>query len=338
MTRASSSRIINTSRYPAFFSSFQVKDCWDEMGPIIQGSLHDMIDKCTQPGTRERKRALYRHSNPAGNLFGVCLALCKPERFGIVAKLIEFLCIIDDVLEDLPHEEAVIEHDILCETLCLGFASQLTRNTRPEWLSFLPEIKEEMLLLDPIRSPSLLQTFEASLQTRDSSAIEFDTIEEYIPYRLVNFDFEFVSQLILWAMALDLSPEDLDLDLLPTYKYSIGVIVGLVNDYFSWNMEKLQLEQDGDRIRNAVAVLLRQYAISERQAQAEVKKIIVGEEAKVRSLFDRHVTAMSEGMRRYLEQLQLFASGYSFWCATAPRYIRAQDLLESDSDQSSDSD
>ncbi|ESK84496.1 geranylgeranyl pyrophosphate synthase [Moniliophthora roreri MCA 2997] len=139
-------------------------------------------------------------------------------------------------------------------------------------------------------------------------------------------------------MALDLSPEDLDLDLLPTYKYSIGVIVGLVNDYFSWNMEKLQLEQDGDRIRNAVAVLLRQYAISERQAQAEVKKIIVGEEAKVRSLFDRHVTAMSEGMRRYLEQLQLFASGYSFWCATAPRYIRAQDLLESDSDQSSDSD
>ncbi|ESK84500.1 hypothetical protein Moror_6161 [Moniliophthora roreri MCA 2997] len=47
---------------------------------------------------------------------------------------------------------------------------------------------------------------------------------------------------------------------------------------------------------------------------------------------------MSEGMRRYLEQLQLFASGYSFWCATAPRYTRVQDLLESDSDQSSDSD
>ncbi|EEB94016.1 hypothetical protein MPER_07251, partial [Moniliophthora perniciosa FA553] len=241
----SSPRNINTTRYPAFFSSFQVKDCWDEMGPIIEGSLHDVIEKCTQPGTHERKRASYRHSNPAGNLFGVCLALCKSERIGIVVKLIEFLCIIDDVLEDLPHGEAVIEHGILCETLRLGFVSQLTENTRPEWLSFLSEIKEEMLFLDPIRSTSLLQTFEASLQARDSSAIEFDTIEE------------FVSQLILWAMALDLSPEDLDLDVLPTYKYSIGIIVGLVNDYFSWNMEKLQLEQDGDRVRNAVAVLLR---------------------------------------------------------------------------------
>ena len=36
------------------------------------------------------------------------------------------------------------------------------------------------------------RTFEESLSSRDSSAIEFDTIEEYIPYRLVNFDFEYV--------------------------------------------------------------------------------------------------------------------------------------------------
>ncbi|KAK7038727.1 hypothetical protein VNI00_010612 [Paramarasmius palmivorus] len=330
---------VDTSRCSAFFSTFPVKDCWDTIDSTIEVSLHDVIDQCTQSGTRERKRALYRHSNPAGNLFGLCLALCKAERVGIVAKLIEFLCIIDDVLEDLPHDEAVIEHNILCETLRQGTPSdRFTENTRPGWLAFLCGVKEEMLLLDPFRSPSLLRTFEESLSSRDSSAIEFDTIEEYIPYRLVNFDFEFVSQLLLWAMAIDLTPEDLDSDILPTYKYSIGVVVGLVNDYFSWNMEKVQLEE-GDRVRNAVAVLLKQYAITERQAQARVKKIIIGEEAKALSFLDGKGSALSKGMRSYLEQLQMFAGGYSYWCATCPRYSRPQaGLDDSDSDQTEGSD
>ena len=44
------------------------------------------------------------------------------------------------------------------------------------------------------------------------------------------------------------------------YEHFIGVIVGLTNDYFSWEMEK---NQPTDRIRNAVLVLTKEHSISE---------------------------------------------------------------------------
>ncbi|KAF9257597.1 hypothetical protein L218DRAFT_839206, partial [Marasmius fiardii PR-910] len=240
-----SSQSVHTSRHSSFFSSFQVKDCWGEMGLVIQRGLQDTITKCTRVGTRERKRAHYRHNNPAGNLFSLCLGLCQVDRLVFVVRLIEFLCIIDDVLEELPHHEALVEHDILCEAVCYEMVSvPFTENTRPEWISFLHEIKKEMMELDPIRSPDLFLTFEQSLRSRDSSVVDFDTLEE------------FVTELLLWAMNIDLTSDEASSTLLRDFKHSIGIIVGLVNDYFSWDMEKCQLEES-DRVRNAVAVVMK---------------------------------------------------------------------------------
>ncbi|KAG7094369.1 hypothetical protein E1B28_007970 [Marasmius oreades] len=341
MTNIPSSKPIHTSRHSAFFSSFQVKDCWDEMGSAIQRGLQNTIMKCTRSGTRERKRAYYRHSNPAGNLFSLCLGGCEVGRLVFVVQLVEFLCIIDDVLEDLPHGEALVEHDILCEAVHnhnepeISMTTPFTENTRPEWISFLREIKQEMMELDPVRSPALFLTFEQSLRSRDSSVVDFDTLEEYLPYRLLNFDYEFVSQLLLWAMNIDLTPEETSSPVLQDFKHSIGIIVGLVNDYFSWEMEKVQLEQS-DRVRNAVAVVMKERRIPERKAKAEVKKVILREEVKVKlTMALLHGTGQrsySEALGRYLDELEVFAGGYSYWCATCPRYSRPQ----SDSDETSD--
>ncbi|KAK7038726.1 hypothetical protein VNI00_010611 [Paramarasmius palmivorus] len=289
---------IDGGRCSSFFSSLPVKDCWDEAGSVIEQALHDTIHRCTQPETKERKKALYRHDNPAGNLFGLMCGGCEIERVAFVVRLIEFLCIIDDVLEELPHNEAVVEHEILCKALRGDEVVHTTENTRLEWISFLRDIRSELLAIDPIRSPSLLSILNQSLRDRDSSSVEFSTIEEYLPYRLVNFDYEFVSQLFLWAIAVDLSDGEANSDALDAFKYSIGVIVGLVNDYYSWNKEKLEFKLEGaDRIRNAVAVLLKQYRWSERQAQAEVKKLIVGEESKMQKLLSLHEGSMSWGLR-----------------------------------------
>ncbi|KAJ8096391.1 hypothetical protein PM082_011553 [Marasmius tenuissimus] len=316
-------RNVPTVGHPRYFSSFEIKDCWLDMSTVVEGKLNETITKCTQPGTRERRKALYRHDNPAGNLFTLCFGLVEPSRFGFVVLFIEFLCIIDDVLEDLPHEEALIEHDILCDALHGTKGSspkKTTANTRPEWLSFLQELKAEMLAVDPVRSPALLATFEESLRARDSSAAEFDSIEKYIPYRLINFDYEFVSQLVLWAMAIDLPTNEAQSDSLAEFKQSIGVVVGLVNDYFSWEREKQQ-EKDSDRIRNGVAVLKKQYDLSDADAKEEVKKILVGEEAKIHAV---PRLGRSGAMNRYFDGLEMFAGGYSFWCATCPRYHKPQ--------------
>ncbi|KAL0575439.1 hypothetical protein V5O48_006530 [Marasmius crinis-equi] len=342
MTRISSSKTIATSRCSAFFSSFQVSDCWDEVGVTIEQALHDMVQKCTRTGTRERKRAIYRHDNPAGNLFSLCLGMCEVERLHFVVRMIEFLCIIDDVLEELPHREAIIEHDILCEALddSVEPSTPWTSNTRLEWISFLRQIKDEMLAEDPIRTPALFRVFEQSLRGRESSSANFDTLQAYLPFRLLNFDYEFVTQLLLWAMGTSLTAEETASDLLREFKYSIGVIVGLVNDYFSWEMEKCQLEES-DRVRNAVAVVMKERSISDKKAKTEVRKIIMREEQRVQDILGevhgQGGQAESEALKRYLEELRMFAGGYSYWCATCPRYARPHEE-DSEGTGSEDSD
>ncbi|KAG7094367.1 hypothetical protein E1B28_007968 [Marasmius oreades] len=329
--RATSPKLVVTSQFAPFFSSLSVKDCWDAMGPVVTANLHTTIEQCTKPGTREHRKALYRHDNPHGNLFTLSFGLSEAERFPYVVRLIEFLCIIDDVLEDLPHGEALVEHDILCNALRNEAVptTKFTANTRPEWIKFLRDIKVEMLAVDPIRSPCLLLALEETLRTRESSDVEFDTIEQYLPYRLINFDYEFVAQLILWAMDIDLSPEEADSTLLRKFKYSIGVIAGLANDYFSWEREKRQLTDSAtDRIRNGVAVLMKEHNhLSDQDAKAAVKDLIVREEEKIRAVLDGNSSsqvALSYPMSRYLEGLEMFAGGYSFWCATCPRYHKPQ--------------
>ncbi|KAF9257579.1 terpenoid synthase [Marasmius fiardii PR-910] len=310
MTRIASLNTVDTTVSRLFFSTLIVRDCWNEMGPVIGANLSATIEQCAKPGTREHQKALYRHDNPAGNLFSLCFGLCESERFAFIVRLIEFLCIIDDVLKDLPHGEALVEREILCDALRGPQnvpMTLFTPNTRPEWIEFLQDIKAEMLMVDPIRTPALILMLEESLRARDSSNVEFDTIER------------FVSQLILWAMDVNLKEEEADSDLLHDFKYSVGVIAGLVNDYFSWEREKRQ-QQESDRIRNGVAVLMKHRNLSDQEAKAAVKEMIVEEELKIRMMTEECQLEMSDAMRRYLKGLEMFAGGYSFWCATCPRY------------------
>jgi hypothetical protein len=107
------------------------------------------------------------------------------------------------------------------------------------------------------------------------------------------------------------------------YEHVIGVIVSLTNDYFSWQMER---EQSSDRIRNAVPVLMKEYNLPEEQARTLLKGIIINEEEQVRKLSVGMDTRkdISEDLKNYIRALGLFAAGYSFWCATCPRYSRPQ--------------
>ncbi|KAL0060354.1 hypothetical protein AAF712_012859 [Marasmius tenuissimus] len=322
---------IDTTLHPSFFGSFEIKDCWDQMGPVVLAALDNVIQKCTQPDTPERRKALYMHDNPAGNLFSLSFGLCEAERLGFVVEYLNFLCIIDDVLEDYPQKESLIEHEILGEVLGRGVECDtqptlnVTPNTRMEWIEYLHNLKARMMDVDPVRTPALLRILEADIRAREDSVEEFNTMEEYLPFRLRNFDYESVSQMMLWAMNVDLLPEEANSDLLAKVKASTGAIAVLANDYFSWEREKRQ-QQDSDRIRNGVAVFMKELDVPEGDAKEAVKQIIIEEEEKVRELMkDVEVGAgFSDGLRRYLSGLQLFAGGYNFWCATCPRYSRPQ--------------
>ncbi|KAJ8091702.1 hypothetical protein PM082_020937 [Marasmius tenuissimus] len=326
MTQIKSLVVVELSRYPAFFLPLEVRDCWNTMGPMVQAALDDVAQKCTRPGTPEHRKALYMHQNPAGNLYTLSFGLCEAERLPYLVRYIDYILTIDDVFEDLPHQESAIEHNILSHAVRLSPASSEqppshTANTRLEWVDYLVDLGNEMMSLDPIRTPSLIETFEEDLKSRDSFRIEFESVNEYIPRRLQNFDWEAVTHLVRWAMDIDISPTELDSDVLVKVKYSTGVIASLSNDYFSWEREKMQHDLAGSRIWNAVAVLMKEHNVSESEAKAGVKSIILEEEVRLRVLI-QNSGDMTAAAKRYINGLQVLAGGYSFWCATCPRYSK----------------
>ncbi|KAE9394019.1 terpenoid synthase [Gymnopus androsaceus JB14] len=318
------SQPVDTVSVASYFSSFPVRNCEHDALRTIQTALKSAIYSCTAPGTKERRKAEYRHKNPAGNLFGLCLTLCEAERVGYVAQFIEFLCIVDDVMEDLPFMEACSEHAILREALSDGYQNQGYDDLVISRLrKFLRDIRMELMSENDPSSLLLLRILDNSLHHRDSLDVEFLTLDDYIPYRKMNFDYEFVCQLLRWAMKIPLrfSPEE-EL-LVSRYEHSIGVIVGLTNDYFSWEMER---NQPTDRLRNAVAVLMKEHSIPEPEAKVILKKYITDEEKRAIELkHEMNCNADDfELATRYLAALELFAAGYSFWCSTCPRYHRIQ--------------
>ncbi|KAJ3807943.1 isoprenoid synthase domain-containing protein [Lentinula lateritia] len=313
---------VDTASVSPYFSSFPVRSCELDALPVIQQGLNDTIYGCTTPGSKERKRAEYRHTNPAGNIFGLSLALCEADRVGYVVKFIEFLCIVDDVMEDLPFGEACTEHTILRQALhdsydehqYDGRAVSLMRN-------FLYELRIELASIEDPSTSLLLKTLDSSLRDRDSKDSEFLTLAGYIPYRKMNFDYDFVCQLLRWAMCIP--PTIQDDPLARSYEHIIGVIVGLTNDYFSWEMER---QEPTDRIRNAVLVLMKEHSVNEMQAKLMLKEVIIEEERKARELMSEimGLPEEHEPLKRYVAEMELFAAGYSFWCATCPRYHRPQ--------------
>ncbi|KAF5386341.1 hypothetical protein D9757_006683 [Collybiopsis confluens] len=314
-------KTIDTSSVSAYFSSFTVKNCEFEALPTIQDGLRVTIQSCTAPATRERKKAEYRHTNPAGHLFGLCFPTSDKNRLKYVVQFIEFLCIVDDVMEDLPFGEACIEHAILRQALYEKYDGDHYAGLAAGGMkAFLREIRVDLLANDDPsgKNASLLKTLDVSLHNRDSVDIEFESLERYIPYRKTNFDYEFVCQLIRWSSGIPLRLEGKEEVLAQKYEHSIGVIVGLSNDYFSWEMER---KQPTDRIRNAVAVLRTEYSLPDNQAKSMLKGVIVDEEEKAKKL-RAEIDAgkgYSDDLKKYLSALELFAAGYGYWCSTSPR-------------------
>ena len=92
-----------------------------------------------------------------------------------------------DVTEELPHAEALAEHEILRQGLHTEFdCNPDTGKTVGVKKQYLRDARDGMLALDPVDTPALLATLDRYLKEYDSSEEDFKTIEEYLPYRIPN--------------------------------------------------------------------------------------------------------------------------------------------------------
>lgn len=126
---------------------------------------------------------------------------------------------------------------------------------------------------------------------------------------------------------MELHLTDEELKAVHPFEWTLGGVLALTNDYFSWRKEKYQAT---DRVRNAIPLLMRQYSIKEEQARLLLKGIIVEEEEKAKRLrLELEARPnLSDDMKRYIEALELYSGGNCYWSATCPRYNKPQEEKE----------
>lgn len=124
------------------------------------------------------------------------------------------------------------------------------------------------------------------------------------------------SYFIRWGMGIAMSDEDYES--IRAYDVALGNVLGLTNDYFSWNIEK---DQVTDRVRNGVRVLMKEHNVTADIAKVLLLGVIVEEEGKAAKLKEKRLKEpVSEEVALYFEAIELYVGGSCYWHATAPRY------------------
>jgi hypothetical protein len=124
------------------------------------------------------------------------------------------------------------------------------------------------------------------------------------------------SYFIRWGMGIAMSDEDYES--IRAYDVALGNVLGLTNDYFSWNIEK---DQVTDRVRNGVRVLMKEHNVTADTAKVLLLGVIIEEESKAAKLKEKRLKEpVSEEVALYFEAIELYVGGSCYWHATAPRY------------------
>ncbi|THC89994.1 hypothetical protein EYZ11_010553 [Aspergillus tanneri] len=304
--------------HPEHFSRFPAAIAHNAADVV--NALRKIIDACCAPDSKEGMKAKTRHLRAENEPFAICHCTADPERLVVLSSIIELAWINDDVTEELDHKTACVKHGTLMDAMNLEtlINAQIGQFNSQETLFGL--LVQKAAAMDPRSATKLVDVLTNYLRTFDSSDEDFSSMNTYIPYRVGNCGYWISSYFIRWGMGMILS--DAEYESIQEFDFSMGVILGLTNDYFSWDVEK---DQETDRVRNAVRVLMKEHGISETVAKILLKGIIVDEEEKACRLKHQALSSLrspSPTLLQYIAAIELYVGGSCYWHATAPRYKR----------------
>ncbi|THU76065.1 terpenoid synthase [Dendrothele bispora CBS 962.96] len=309
----------------SYFILLPVRSCENSAAVVLYRSIQSTIQNCCVLGSNLERKAVYRHSNPFGNLYGMMFCQSEQDRFELTIQFVEFLCILDDVTEDMSQDQALLAHRYLCEILDFTSSNETAQQSQHQMMKkfcvFLTSMRDKLTSFDSESGLQLVSALSKTIGDRESGPNSFATLEEYIPIRLMNLDHRFICQLLLWSMKINPLDLGFNMDAVIQFQHNAGVIAGFTNDYFSWNMEKQQYT-NSDRIRNAIPVLMKEHSVGETEARRLLKDRIteeVGQQNNLRRQIEEELH-VSEDIVRYINGLDCLVGGYSYWCFTCPRY------------------
>ncbi|KAJ7181308.1 isoprenoid synthase domain-containing protein [Mycena crocata] len=252
------------------------------------------------------------YEGPYWSVYAICWPHGDGDRVKVSGAMVEALWLhVADVIEVLPHAAAAKLHIQLTELL----AHEFTSSEEPILAIFL-DIRTRMSALDPHRAPELLRTVNKYLLEYDQTSRVFDTMEEYLDFRILNVGYRIMEAFMRWSLDIGLTPEETDMS--SAYYIAAGRVMALTNDFFSWEMDKRK-QDTTDRVRNTIPVIMRQYALLEGDAILFLKGVVVDAEQTLVRL-SKPLRTASDNCRRYVQGMEYMLGANNLWSATSPRY------------------
>jgi len=187
----------------------------------------------------------------------------------------------------------------------------------------LAQMFNEMVAIDKPRAMITAKYWAEFLQLTSSRdrRVKFDSLDEYIPYRVWDVGQMLMFGFVTFGMSLTIPESDVPVAISAT-STAFGAIA-LTNDLFSWERERDAAKRDGmPHVVNAVWVIMGQHSVSESEAKKICHNKIVElvEEFKATVEQFRRDDSVCEDLRTFVEVIQFNVSGNLAWSLSCSRY------------------
>ncbi|KAF9768247.1 hypothetical protein IL306_014475 [Fusarium sp. DS 682] len=223
-----------------------------------------------------------------GNFSAVVLPLCRPDRLELVAYVLE--------------------------------CKESNKRAKSGIRLIHEKIMNQLMQKDEACANRIAKVWKEMIATtmRDKS-VSFESIEEYLEFRMVDTGAPFVEAIMLFGMGMTLTPQE-DAQLAGIIRPCFAALA-LTNDYFSFDRE---IADAGDTWPiNSVCIVMRTQGLDIPSAKEIVKQTIrkyEGEFIRLVQEFQRQRMSLPEKLQRYIEAMSYQVSGNLVWSLNCPRY------------------
>ncbi|KFX96691.1 hypothetical protein O988_05211 [Pseudogymnoascus sp. VKM F-3808] len=283
----------------------------------IARKAHRQFAKEWKAIIKDEKLDVDFRQSPVGHIASLALPECLPERLAFAAKALDYILAVDDAT-DLPSQPRP--------------KSQTKRGIRaPQSHGWRFNTKQKhlqaRLLLEGIEScgkgiMDMLGPAQAVLESLTVYSRECTSFDDYISLRIVNMGAVEIKSFVCHTM--DMAPNAKERDAVYHIIKPLEVAMVLTNDYFSYPKEKAlhPLQDPPGALFNAVPILMVEHGISEDDALALVKQMVIEAEQEHGMLLEEleQEGGLSTDLRQFINACRMATGGFHIWHASNPRY------------------
>ncbi|KAK4449781.1 isoprenoid synthase domain-containing protein [Podospora aff. communis PSN243] len=254
-----------------------------------------------------------------GNFTALVLPLVRAERLKTVAYVLEYAFLHDNVVETVVSCPGAADGD----AFRLGDDELGKKNAGVGRKQMQAKMMVQLMRIDAICAKRVLDVWKTMLLTTlKHKSDSFESLDEYLDYRITDTGAPFVESVMLWGMGMTLTKEE-NMAVADVIRPCFASLA-LANDYFSFDREWEEAQNGGPKPTNAVWLHMQWHGVDVSTAKRMVRGACNRFEAEFversKAFQQTNPLGSSEKTQRYLRGLTYQVSGNVVWSLNCPRY------------------